>query len=326
MQSVEVPIIDIADFGSDRSIDGRVCKQVSDAAENIGFMVIAGHGVPDSVIRNCWEAGRSFFDLPLAERMATIGSVSGHPYGYAPLKSESLAATLDIETLPDLKETFSIGPGRVITESDDSAADQFQSAQNIWPNNCPGFRQALEHYYATLNELGFRLMHIFAMALGEPPDYFDHCFSSPISALRLLNYPAIENESVEAQIRAGEHTDYGSLTILLQDDSTGGLQVKIDGMWHDVPAVPGTFVINIGDLLARWSNDKWISTLHRVVSPSNQTQKPKRRQAVAFFHQPNWDAEVSCIPGCLAEGDNPRYEKVLAGPHLANKYRKSTYT
>lgn len=166
MQSVEVPIIDIAGFGADGSIDERICKEVSDAAQNIGFMVITGHHVPDAVIRNCWEAGKIFFDLPLADRMATIAPVSGNPYGYAPLKSESLAATLDIETPPDLKEAFSIGPASVNTQSDDCTAELFQSAENIWPINCPGFRPALEHYYATLNELGNRLLHSFINPIG----------------------------------------------------------------------------------------------------------------------------------------------------------------
>ncbi len=328
MAQLNIPVIDIAEFGSSDKVDRQICQQVELGATTVGFMVIENHGVPDSVIKDCWDAGRRFFDLPLGARMTAVPSIEGQPYGYSALKSESLAASLDIETPPDLKESFSMGPSHSSLRTSNETDELFQTAGNSWPDDGAEFRAALEAYYVALNDLGSRMMRIFAVALGEAPDYFEGSFSAPVSALRILNYPATEASELHAHgyLRAGEHTDYGSLTILLQDDSTGGLQIKIDGVWCDIPAIPGTFVINIGDMLSRWTNSKWISTLHRVVVPSEQKDRPKRRQSIAFFHQPNWDAEVSCIPNCLAEGEEPKYAPVLAGPHLASKYKKSTYT
>ena len=127
------------------------------------------------------------------------------------------------------------------------------------------------------------------------------------------------------QIRAGAHTDYGSLTILLPQAGSRGLEILTpDGQWTEVPPQPAAFVINIGDLMARWTNDSWVSTLHRVVIPSPEGGGAERRQSFAFFHQPNWDAEIVALDACLAPGESPKYGSVLSGPYLMSKFKSTT--
>lgn len=170
-----------------------------------------------------------------------------------------------------------------------------------------------------MRDLGDRLMSLFARALGLPPGFFSGKIDQCPNALRAINYPARDDDPLPGQLRAGAHTDYGTLTILRQD-AVGGLEVQDrEGDWVGVESVPDAFVINIGDLMARWTNDRWRSTLHRVVDPPDAAARRARRQSMPYFQNANWSAEICC----LLSGEAPRYEPVLAGPHLMNKFRKS---
>ena len=143
----------------------------------------------------------------------------------------------------------------------------------------------------------------------------------PISALRALNYPHPTTPPLPGQLRAGAHSDYGSLTILLPEAASGGLEIFTpEQTWRPVPPVAGAFIINLGDLMARWTNDRWVSTLHRVVNPSPDATGSTRRQSFAYFHQPNWHAAIACLPSCLVDGAQPKYEPVLSGPYLMSKF------
>ena len=156
-----------------------------------------------------------------------------------------------------------------------------------------------------MDALAIDLMRLFALALDLPERYFDSSVDRSISRLRVRNYPAPAETPEPGQLRAGAHSDYGSLTILKTEDRPGGLQVLgKDGAWLDVPHLPGCFVVNIGDMLARWTNDRWVSTLHRVVNPPPDRVAESRRQSVVFFQNPNYDAVVSCLPSCV-DGANP---------------------
>ena len=160
-----------------------------------------------------------------------------------------------------------------------------------------------------------------ALALGLPERYFDSSVDRSISRLRVRNYPAPLEQPVPGQLRAGAHSDYGSLTILKTEDRPGGLQVRDKaGDWLDVPHRPGCFVVNIGDMLARWTNDRWVSTLHRVVNPPPDRVVDSRRQSIVFFQNPNYDAVVSCLPGCSDAANPPKYELTTSGGHLREKF------
>ena len=183
----------------------------------------------------------------------------------------------------------------------DPEALAFCYAETIWPPAPAGFVDAWKAYYAAMEDLAARIMRVFAVALKLPEDYFAGVIDRPVSALRALNYPHPTVPPQPGQLRAGAHTDYGSLTILLPEAKSGGLQIFTpEREWRPVPPVPGAFIINIGDLMALWTNDRWVSTLHRVVNPAPDAKGSTRRQSFAFFHQPNWacrDQLPRILPG-----------------------------
>ena len=322
-----VPILDLAHSRSEGEQRNNLLAQIRDTCENTGFMIIRNHGLSEVLVENCWKDSVAFFDSPLENRLAARAEVPAHPYCYHPMEAEALAQSLDEDTPPDLKETFNIGPIESQRPSSDesmsAAVKSFVDAQTIWPAKPETFKASLESYYHELRILADHVMSLFALSLYLPEDYFSKSFDNPMSAMRVINYPELTRPPLEGQWRAGAHTDYGTLTLLLQQNDRSGLQVFSRGEWHDVPAIPGTFVVNIGDLMSRWTNNRWVSTLHRVATPDMNSGQASRRQSVVFFHTPNWDSEIRCIPTCLNEGDEPLYVPVLAGPHLAGKFMKT---
>jgi isopenicillin N synthase-like dioxygenase len=282
----------------------QICRET-------GFLVLDGHGVDPAVIAAVWAAALAFFAQDSATKHAVSPPYQGYPYGYLGPDTEALARSKGEDTPPDLKESFNGGPLRVPADaSPDAMAFCYQPT--LWPD-LPGFRPAWEAYYAAMEDLAARIMRAFAAALHLPEDHFDPFITNPISALRALHYPVTQGVPLDKQQRAGAHTDYGSLTILLPQPGSQGLQVRIGDDWVDVPAPEGVFVINIGDLMARWTADAWVSTLHRVVAKSDQPA----RQSLAFFHQPNWDAQIVPLDGSDA------YPPVKSGPYLMEKFRST---
>ncbi|MEI8238489.1 MAG: 2OG-Fe(II) oxygenase family protein, partial [Actinomycetota bacterium] len=289
-----------------------------------GFLTVVGHGVDDDVVARAWDTARSFFDLPLADKMQVAMPRPGYPYGYSPLAGETLAASLGERSLPDLKESFAIGPVDPRRHELIDPDEEFAWSTNLWPAAIAEFRPAWEAYYRALSALAAQLLGSMALALDLPEDHFEPMIDRHTSAMRALNYPpasSAENGRLGGRLGASAHTDYGTLTILLTDPSQGGLQVEgLDGEWNDVRPVPGSFVVNLGDAMSRWTNDRWRSTMHRVVVPAG------RRQSIAFFHNANWDAVIECIPSCLEPGASPRHNPIAAGPHLMQKFRSTVNT
>ena len=309
-----VPVVDLGATNAPELID--------EACERAGFITILGHGVADAVVADAWNSARAFFDLPLADRMAVAMPRPGYPYGYSPMAGEtltrSLGAVSEMAVAPDLKESFAIGPvdrpTHTITDPDES----FAWSENLWPAELPTLQPAWEAYFRAMSDLAARLLQLMAAGLGLPSTHFDSMIDRHTSAMRALNYPAVEHEG---RLGASAHTDYGTLTILLADPVVGGLQLEgADGVWHNVDAVPGSFVVNLGDAMARWTNDRWRSTMHRVQVPT------KRRQSIAFFHNANWDAVIECLPTCLPTGEIPKYKPIAAGPHLMQKFQSTVNT
>ncbi|TCP49361.1 isopenicillin N synthase-like dioxygenase [Tamaricihabitans halophyticus] len=299
-----------------------VAAELDAVCREIGFFQITGHGVDAEVADAAWYTARAFFDLPIAERMTVVMPEPGYPFGYSPVAGESLNQSMGGGAPADLKESFNAGPPAAEHEfADPEEASAYLPTP--WPDVAlPELRQTWQRYYTEMLTLGARLMSLFARGLGLSPDFFADKIDTSPSSLRALNYPEQDAPPAPGQLRAGAHTDYGTLTILRQDDAPGGLQVHTrDGEWAAVPSVPGAFVVNIGDLLARWTNDRWRSTLHRVVNPEVEPGRPTRRQSMPFFHNANWSATVECLPTCLGPGEAPNYPPVLAGPHLMNKFR-----
>ncbi len=324
MALLDVPVIDIAPFAAGSPAERRaVARRVDEACGDIGFLVIGGHSVPPALIAEVMAVSRAFFDLPLEEKMLVLRPAPDVTRGYIPLEGESVARSQGDAAAPgDLNELLMIGP---VDVADDryhvgAAAGQHFHA-NLWPRRPPGLRQAYTDYYHAMSALAATLMRIFALSLDLAEDFFDAKIDRHISRLRVRNYPAPERPPQPGQLRVGPHADYGSLTILRTEDVPGGLQVKnTAGSWVDVPIVPDSFVVNIGELMARWTNERWRATLHRVVNPPASLAALSRRQSLVFFHNPNYDAEIACLPSCRDARNPPRYPPTTSGEHLRGQF------
>lgn len=307
-----VAVLDLHAFrGGERA---AFVQHLDAVCRDIGFLVVAGHGVAPDLIRRMHDVSAAFFALPMAEKQR-LRVVPGRIHGWTGPRQSYLADTLapGAARPPDWKEGFSIGPPAPPPEMTPQEAPYFAPA--LWPGGVAGFSETWLQYYRAMEHLAAELMAAFAGALGLEEGHFAPSIDRHITGLSVQHYPPQPDAPQAGQLRAGAHTDFGSLTILHPGDNPGGLQVRDhDGTWRDVAAPPDTFVVNIGDLLAQWTNDRWVSTLHRVLNPP-----PERahlpRQSIAFFHQPNWHAEIACLPGC----GQARYAPTTSGAHFERK-------
>jgi isopenicillin N synthase-like dioxygenase len=312
-----LPLIDL----SSPDVPG-LARKLDRACRDIGFIVVAGHDVPATLLQATFEAGFSFFDAPKAVRDSAVPA-DRRVRGFTPMLGQQLAGSLQKQTPPDLFERFRMGPFGFADDAYHRDRAQGWFAPNVWPQGLPGFRPVLEAYYQAMERLAAQLMRLFARALDLPPDYFDRSIGRHISSLCLNHYPALEQPALPGQLRAGEHTDYGSLTIVAPTSAPGRLQVLTrENGWIEVEPAPGHFVVNIGDLMAQWTNDRWVSTLHRVALPEPPDGPQGRRLSLVFFHQPDDDALIECIPTCLAPGEAPLHAPITSGEHLRLKINR----
>jgi len=317
-----VPLINIAGFldGTDKA---SVVSQIDDACRNIGFLVVEGHGVDPILIAEMHRMSHAYFDRPFWEKMRYKMPPDRYR-GYTPFGAESLSYSLDEEQAPDIKESFSIGPfNHDFDEYHFGVAGARYFASNFWPEQPDEMRTVWETYYSEMNRLSGDLMRIFATALDLNETWFVDKIDKHITNFSVIHYPGQESIAPAAgQSRAGAHTDYGSLTIVQTDTDVGGLEVQTrDGSWSAVPWILDTFAINLGDLMSEWTNDKWVSTLHRVANPPREKAHISKT-SLLFFHQPNYDALIECIPTCTDAKNPPRHEKITSGDHVTMKINK----
>jgi isopenicillin N synthase-like dioxygenase len=323
--ALTVPVIDLQPwFSGTPEGKSTVAKAVEAACRDIGFLVITRHQIPEELIRRVSDASRQFFALPLEAKRKVDRPREDAVRGYSAVGEEGLSYSLEEAAPGDLKESFSIGPTDVPQDEYHrglAAGPHFEP--NSWPD-IPGFREAYTDYFAAMSALARSLMCIFAAALELPETFFDDKIDKHISMFRVLSYPPQNEAPLPGQMRAGAHSDYGSLTIVLPDGP--GLQVfNKAGQWVDVPQVEGSFVVNIADLMMQWTNDTWVSTLHRVSNPPfDDAKRNTRRQSLVFFHQPNYDAMIECLESCLAPGETPKFAPISSGDHLKSKFVKQT--
>lgn len=320
-----VPVIGIAPFGSgeDRGAAERaaVVRAIDAACTDIGFFTIAGHGVPATLADRMLETSRAFFDLPAAEKQRVARPRPEQSRGYIALGAENLSYSRGDASTTDLKEFFAIGPVDVPDQPYYRRPEAYPSfAPNLWPERPEELRGVWTEYYRTIEKLAARLMRLFALALGLHEEFFHDKTDRHISGIRANHYPEQVEPPAPGQIRAGAHTDYGAVTILLPENVPGLQVLNRQGAWVDVVAPPGTFVCNIGDLMQHWTNDRWVSTMHRVVNPPRAAAAGNRRLSIPFFHQPNYDALIECLPTCCGPDNPPRYEPVASGQHRLTKF------
>jgi isopenicillin N synthase-like dioxygenase len=314
---VPVPVIDIS--GADGPDRARIAAEIDDACRRVGFLQLVGHGVEPRRIDAMQAACDEFFALPDAVKQRWKAPAPSINRGYAPLGTESLSYSLGKDAPPDLFEAFNVGPDDVdpALQADPDAAEFFPP--NIWPDAPESFRAAVSDYFLAVRALTHRVTALFATALGLPDDFFASRTDRSIDVMRMINYERRGDHAapLPGQLRMGAHTDYGIVTLLYADAVPGLEIVGPDGTWQPVTPLPGAYLANLGDLLAQWTNDRWRSTLHRVVPP--QDPGPAKRRSAAFFHDGNHDARIECLPTCTSADDPPRYEPVRAADHLRAK-------
>ena len=313
-----VPTIDIGPWETgDRA---KLAASMDEALTRVGFLQLTGHGIPQATIDGMRDATAAFFALPVEEKLRSAPADHASDRGYAPEGTEGLAYSLGETTPPDLSESFVIGAEDVDRSDPAIAADPYGFfAANIWPDVPQDMRSALTEYAAEAHRVARVLLEIFETALGLPAGYLDAYARHPTRTLRVNHFErrAGALEPLPGQMRLGAHTDYGILTVLYADPVPGLQIFGPDGAWHDIVPAEGALVVNLGDLTAQWTNDRWRSTLHRVVPPSGPG--PSRRRSVAFFFDGDYDARFECLPTCQSPENPPKYPAVLGGEHLITK-------
>ncbi|MAM00132.1 MAG: hypothetical protein CL583_16965 [Alteromonadaceae bacterium] len=301
-----IPIIDFGPFMSGFYGDRKlVAERMRKASTDWGFFYLANCGMAADSLTQAFMASRQFFALPLAEKNLVAWQNAESNRGYVGVKRERL----DPARPGDLKEAFNLAP-----EEPGAGVPK-----NRWPQGHPGFRKVMTHFLDDCINTADRVLEAFALALQQPADFFVRAHDKHHHTLRLLHYPPLPEgfEPADGESRAGAHTDYGSITLLFQDD-VGGLEVRTRaGEWLRAVPIPGTVVVNTGDLMHRWTNQIFCSTPHRVnVAPECRHLD---RYSIAFFCHPNKDAEIVCISSCVGEHQPALYPPTTAGQHLQEK-------
>ena len=306
---MDIPLIDIS--GADAALAW------DDAMRRFGFARIAGHGVDRALTQRLYDQVSAFFARPLDDKTKLSFAESGRGQGYLAMGRETVGQTAD--ALPDLCESLTFADPRFDSAPPDNALDARVYRANLWPEDMPGFRETVTQYMAAGRGLALELMRLSAVALDLPPDYFAPFFDKMNLNLRCVLYPDQAAAPAPGQLRNGPHTDFSGFTILRQDSAPGGLQVKSGDEWIDVKCVPDTFVINAGDLIQRWTNDRWLSNIHRVSNPPRDTASGTRRLSLVLFTGPNSDATITALPGC----GSAKYPPILAGLHAEERMRQT---
>ncbi len=321
-----LPVTDIAPFLHGSEGDKQaVARTVARQCEQTGFLVIKGHSLPQPAIDRAVRMGFKFFERSEASKNKWHPTGAARQRGYHGMETRGLASTLDEDVPKDLRESIFLGPiddHRTAYAHVPAATNAY--APNIIPTEPAGFDAHLVDLYRGFERLAADLMRIFAIALDMPEQHFAPLIDKHFSIMSVHHYPALAKPPKPGQLRTGAHTDYGSLTILAMTEADGGLEVQTtDGSWLPIKAGPGELIVNLGDMMQRWTNDRWVSTMHRVVVPERLGDAASRRLSIGYFMHPNYDAEIRCFPSCIDDGEAPRHPVITAGDHIRLKIEKS---
>jgi isopenicillin N synthase-like dioxygenase len=315
-----VPIIDLTAYVTEGNGSGReaVARAVDEANSTVGFFQVRGHGISDATIAELASAMDVLFALDSVDK-ARYRAPAAVNRGYTPPRSESLSLSLGIAQPGDAYDTFeafNVGAEASSFPRLDLPAAHYP--ENIWPD-LERFRPAVEAYFAEAGRVARLLTTAFSEALGLAPGFFTPYTDHSIDVLRMNHYALAEGTEVTAGLRGmGEHTDFGIVTVLWADPLPGLQVLGDDGVWHDVVPAEGALLVNLGDLTARWTNDRWRSTLHRVMPPTVDGRTVRRRSA-AFFHDGNADARIETLASCRGTDGGSFYPPTTVAEHLEQK-------
>ena len=320
-----IPVIDVGPaFRGEPGGLAAVAAQVRQACERIGFFYLAGHGVSPRIVQAAFAASREFHALPLEEKMAL--KLNENNIGYLPVnQSMQRASTVHKATRPNFNESFFISHEREPDHPDVVAGVPLRG-RNQWPNDHEGMRAMMVAYFKTMEALGRRMLPVLARALDLPVDFFAPYFANEAHInLRFLHYPSQASDDDE-QFGQGPHTDNSFITMLARED-VPGLAVRLpSGEWLAPPVIEGTFLVNLGNVMKRWSNDRFLSTPHGVLNDSGRD-----RYSIAFFYSPDPAARIEVVPTCTGPGNPPRYEPAMYRDlvlqfYNANYFHRAGYT
>ncbi|MEM7267938.1 MAG: 2OG-Fe(II) oxygenase family protein [Pseudomonadota bacterium] len=298
-----IPVIDLSQ--NDEAAETRAFRA---AYGEVGFAYVEGHGVPESVRKGVFDASAAFHAMPRAAKIA-IELNACHRGFIAMGTSTDVNSDFAEVTKPNQSESFMM-MREDAPDAPELARGDYLAGPNQWPE-LAGFREPVEAYHEAMLGLGARLMRIAALSVGAEADVLAEDFATPTSWLRLLYYPPAPPQREEDLYGSAPHTDFGCLTILAQDDA-GGLEVlSPEGDWIAAPPREGAFIVNVGDMLHRWTNGRLRSTPHRVINASGRA-----RYSCPFFYDPSVASVISPLSSCVEEGAKPRFEPINFGDFL----------
>jgi isopenicillin N synthase-like dioxygenase len=314
-----IPVIDYGPyFAGESGALQRLSQDVRHACENVGFFYALNHGVPQDIIDRGFAASRRFHALPLEAKLKV--RLNQNNIGYMPMNaSVQAASTVHKATKPNQNESFFISHDRAADHPDVLAGIPLRG-RNQWPDGLPGLREDMNAYFQALSAMCERMLPAFAVALKMPAEFFTPYFANECHAnLRFLHYPPQEDVS-ENTFGTAPHTDNSFMTALARTD-VPGLAIRLpSGEWFPPPVIPGTFLVNLGNIMRRWSNNRFLSTPHGVINESGAD-----RYSIAYFHSPNPDVTIDCLPSCVPAGSPPQYPSALYRDLVLEFYRKNYF-
>eukprot|EP00980_Cylindrotheca_fusiformis_P016862 scaffold5088_cov98-Cylindrotheca_fusiformis.AAC.13 len=324
--SSSIPIIRLDDEDEEKTV-----QTLRQCCLEHGFFYLGGHGISNDLLNGVLAEATKFFALPLEEKCQLYDSEMSR--GYTRMGGERLGQATN---QPDTKEGYYIG--NHIPKDDPRYNPSKLKGPNVWPTpdqcslqDCEHFRSTIEEYYSSLSKVGLKVVRLLARAIGDSAIAFDSFFTENFATVRLLHYDAVPSQPEEGLFACGAHSDYGMITLLLTDD-TPGLQIQAnnnsstseqsDGgdetSWIDVPPQEGLFIVNLGDMLERWTNGIFRSTKHRVLTVGDRD-----RYSIPFFFEPDFDAPVQCLDVCCSEDNPPKFPPTTCGQHILDKYNQT---
>ncbi len=319
MAPLIVPIVDISGFAegsSQRRAD--IAALVDEAYCTVGFLQVMGHGVSPALVEEMFAVNTEYFDQPLAAKLEHVMPPAWNR-GYSPPGAEALSYSAGVETPPDVFQAFNAG-AQIHTTDPATRPERHQTLYrtNIWPEMPARMGEVWQEYIDAVSTLAQHMLEILSVAQGLDPDYFPSRADQAPDVVRALDYRSFgDAPMLDGQMRLGAHSDYGMCTMLSADAVPGLQLLDPSGVWHDVTPLPGAYLVNVGDMLAVWTNDRYRSTVHRVVPAARGA--PMTRRSVAYFHEANPDAVIEPVPGCVDSEHPQRYAPGTAGDHLLAK-------